>query len=269
MTEQVILSIQSAVMHGAVGNDAAMPVYQHLQQPAARLDTVRLAAHPGFGTTAVSVTPAGELDTLLRDYRCLAAFEAVAAVQTGYFGHPGQIDPVARFISTSRTDHRHLVFLLDPVLGDGGQFYVDKTILTEMRDRLLPLADIITPNQFELGLLAGTVIGDETDAIDAARRLLGGRLQSVIVTGVTTAAGHIADIAVSPGAEKLITTEKQATGVSGSGDVFSALFLSAYLSGLPAEKAAEVASQKTAQMIRRAETRLTMPVLNSIWADVI
>ena len=52
MAQQVILSIQSAVMHGAVGNDAAMPVYQHLKQPAERLDTVRLAAHPGFGLGA-------------------------------------------------------------------------------------------------------------------------------------------------------------------------------------------------------------------------
>ena len=63
-----------------------------------------------------------------------------------------------------------------------GRLYVDKAISEMMRDRLLPLADIITPNQFELGLLADTAITGETDAIAAARRLLGGRLQTVFVT---------------------------------------------------------------------------------------
>ncbi|MGB0810560.1 MAG: hypothetical protein ACPGRU_04795, partial [Candidatus Puniceispirillaceae bacterium] len=96
-------------MHGAVGNDAAMPVYQHLKQPAERLDTVRLAAHPGFGTKAVSVTPPDELNGLLTDYRHLAIFQNLAAVQTGYFGQPSQIDPVARFITESQAAHSQLV----------------------------------------------------------------------------------------------------------------------------------------------------------------
>ena len=269
MAQQVILSIQSAVMHGTVGNDAAMPVYQHLKQPAERLDTVRLAAHPGFDTRAVSVTPPDELNGLLTDYRHLAIFQNLAAVQTGYFGQPSQIDPVARFITESQAAHSQLVYLLDPVLGDGGRLYVDKAISEMMRDRLLPLADIITPNQFELGLLAETAITGETDAIAAARSLLGGRLQTVFVTGVPTTAGQIADIMVRAETEMLIPADKQASGVSGSGDVLSAFFLGAVVSGLPLTQAAEMASNRTAQILRRAETQLTMPVLASVWEELV
>ena len=267
MTKRVILSIQSAVMHGAVGNDAAMPIYQHLKHPAERLDTVRLAAHPGFGTKALSVTPADEIDALLSDYRRLAGFSALAAVQTGYFGHHSQIDPVARFLTASRTEQSPLMYLLDPVLGDGGRLYVDQAISDAMRETLLPLADIITPNQFELGLLAGTTIADEADAIAAARRLLRGRLACVVVTGVTTAAGQITDIVITPETETLITTEKQENGVSGSGDVLSALFWSAVVRGAEVAEAATAASQTTAHIISRADTPLTMPVLDYIWAQ--
>ena len=65
MTNKNILSIQSAVIHGAVGNNAAMPIYQYLHQPAESVDTVQLAAHPGFGTNTLSVTPAAELLSLI------------------------------------------------------------------------------------------------------------------------------------------------------------------------------------------------------------
>ena len=138
-----------------------------------------------------------------------------------------------------------------------------------MRDRLLPLADIITPNQFELGLLAGAAITTETDAIDAARALLGGRLQTVFVTGVPTTVGQIADIMVCAETETLIPADKQASGVSGSGDVLSAFFLSAVVSGKPMIQAAEMASHRTAQILRRAETQLTMPVLPSVWEELV
>ena len=269
MAQQVILSIQSAVMHGAVGNEAAMPIYQHLQQPAERLDTVRLAAHPGYGTTTLSLTPPQELDGLLSDYRRMANFQSLAAVQTGYFGHHSQIDPVAEFICASQSAHTNLIYLLDPVLGDGGRLYVDQAIYEAMREQLLPLADIITPNQFELGLLTDSLIETETGAIEAARSLLGERLQTVFVTGVPTIDGQIADIMVTTEAETLIKTQKQAAGVSGSGDVLSAFFLSAVLNGTTMTQAAEAASYKTAQILSRAETQLTMPVLPSIWDKII
>ena len=267
MTNKIILSIQSAVMHGAVGNSAAMPIYQHLRQPAESLDTVQLAAHPGFGTSMVSVTPAAELDAMLADYTKLDVFGHLGAIQTGYFGDHTQITPVAQFIATSSQENAKLLYLLDPVLGDAGRLYVDRSISDAIRAKLLPHADIITPNQFELSLLAETAIQNETDAVTAARQLITGRLKAVFATGITTASSQICDILVSSETEQIMVSDRQPSGVAGSGDVLSAFFLSAVLSGQSIAKAANTANTKTAEILTKADTTLTMPVLRHIWEN--
>ena len=267
MTNKIILSIQSAVMHGAVGNNAAMPIYQYLSQPAESLNTVQLAAHPGFGTKMLSVTPAAELDAMLADYAKLDIFDNLGAIQTGYFGDHAQITPVAQFIATSKQENETLIYLLDPVLGDSGRLYVDRSISDAIRSKLLPHADIITPNQFELSLLAETAIQNETDAVTAARQLITGRLKTVFATGITTASSQICDILVSANTEQIMTSDKQPSGVSGSGDVLSAFFLSAVLSGQSIAEAARIANTKTAEVLTKADTTLTMPVLPYIWED--
>lgn len=267
MTNKVILSIQSAVMHGAVGNNAAMPIYQYLRQPAEFVDTVQLAAHPGFGTSMLSVTPAAELGALLADYRKLDIFGQLGAIQTGYFGDHSQIAPVAQFIAACTQANEPILYLLDPVLGDAGRLYVDSTISEAIRADLLPHADIITPNQFELSLLAETAIQNETNAVTAARQLITGRLKAVLATGISTASGQICDILVSPDLEQIMTADKQPNGVSGSGDVLSAFFLNAILSGNSLAQAAQAANKNTADILAKASTALTMPVLRHIWED--
>ena len=265
MTNKVILSIQSAVIHGAVGNNAAMPIYQYLHQPAESVDTVQLAAHPGFGTRMLSVTPAAELGALLADYGKLVIFSQLGAIQTGYFGAHNQIEPVAEFIANSTKLNESPLYLLDPVLGDAGRLYVDSSISDAIRAILLPYADFITPNQFELSLLAETAIQNETDAVTAARQLIKGRLKAVFVTGITTASGQICDILVSSDTEQIMTSDKQPNGVSGSGDVLSAFFLNAILSGNSLAQAAQTANTKTAEILVKASTKLTMPILQHIW----
>ena len=267
MTNKIILSIQSAVIHGAVGNNAAMPIYQYLHQPAESLNTVQLAAHPGFGTRMLSVTPADELDALLADYGKLDSFSHLGAIQTGYFGNHGQIAPVARFIAASTEANESLLYLLDPVLGDAGRLYVNSSISDAIKAVLLPHADIITPNQFELTLLAETAIKNETDAVSAARQLITGRLRAVFATGIVTASSQICDILVSSETEHIMTADKRPNGVSGSGDVLSAFFLNAILSGQNLAQAAHTANTKTAEIISKADTALTMPVLRHIWED--
>jgi pyridoxine kinase len=267
MTNKVILSVQSAVVHGAVGNNAAMPIYQYLHQPAEAVDTVQLAAHPGFGTSMLSVTPAAELGALLADYGKLDIFSQLGAIQTGYFGDHSQIAPVTQFIASSTHENEHLLYLLDPVLGDAGRLYVDSNISDLIRTDLLPFADIITPNQFELTLLAETAIQNETDAVMAARQLIRGRLKAVLVTGITTASGQICDILVSSDTEQIMTADKKPDGVSGSGDVLSAFFLNAILSGQSLAQAAHVANTRTAEILAKANTALTIPVLRHIWDD--
>ncbi len=262
---QQLLTIQSAVMTGAVGNDAALPVYSHFNLKASRLDTVRLAAHPGFGTGFADITRAGALRSLLADFTSLAGFSALQLVQTGYFGSAEQIPPVADFIAESQAMLGQLIYVLDPVLGDGGRLYVDRNIHTALQSRLLPLADIITPNAFELGLLSGHEISSTDNAVTAARTLLGGRLARIFVTGIARNDSQIADLLITADDVQAYTHPRKDRGVSGSGDVLSALMVAHLLGGADYPAACAAASRQTAAMIDAAPSALGLEVKDWLW----
>ena len=265
-----ILAIQSAVMIGAVGNDAAMPVYTHFRHKAARLDTVRLAAHPGFGRGFTEITEAKVLAALLSDFANLQKDAMPKALQTGYFGVADQIFPVADFIASSQKKD-DIFYLLDPVLGDAGKLYVDQNIADAMQQKLLPLADMITPNAFELGLLVRQPINSLADAEEAGRKILGQlpRLRAVFATGIDASLpageGRIADILISRDASVPFVHKSKAHGISGSGDVLSAMILAGYLNSGDLTKACQSASNIVNQMIRKTATPLGLDVADLLW----
>ena len=265
-----ILAIQSAVMIGAVGNDAAMPVYTHFRHKAARLDTVRLAAHPGFGRGFTDITEAKVLAALLTDFANLQKDAMPKALQTGYFGAADQIFPVADFIASSQKKD-DIFYLLDPVLGDAGKLYVDQNIADAMQQKLLPLADMITPNAFELGLLVRQPINSLADAEEAGRKILGQlrRLRAVFATGIDASLpageGRIADILISRDASVPFVHKSKAHGISGSGDVLSAMILAGYLNSGDLTKACQSASNIVNQMIRKTATPLGLDVADLLW----
>ena len=265
-----ILAIQSAVMVGAVGNDAAMPVYTHFRHKAARLDTVRLAAHPGFGRGFTDITDARVLASLLTDFANLQKDAMPKAVQTGYFGAADQIFPVADFIASSQKKD-DIFYLLDPVLGDAGKLYVDQNIADAMQQKLLPLADMITPNAFELGLLVRQPIHSLADAEQAGHKILSQlrRLRAVFATGIDASLpagkGRIADILITRDASVPFVHKSKAHGISGSGDVLSAMILAGYLGGGDLTKACQAASDIVNQMIRKTATPLGLDVADLLW----
>ena len=249
-----ILTIQSGVMWGEVGNDAAMPIYQHDGLHAIRLDTVRLAAHPGYGTTYASVTPAVELAALFADFSALDASRSLRICQTGYLGQASQCDVLAREIAALKQKNPQLLYCLDPVLGDGGRMYVSTDIATAMMSHLLPLADILTPNQFELSLITQTDIPDTDGAITAAARLCersGNPELNILVTGVSEPAwpDEICDILVSRSQQIIVRHQRNSAGVSGAGDALTALYLSHLVRGASSEQAMRAASAKASQLL--------------------
>ena len=265
-----ILAIQSAVMIGAVGNDAAMPVYTHFRHKAARLDTVRLAAHPGFGPGFTDITDAKVLAALLSDFANLQKDAMPKAVQTGYFGAADQIFPVADFILASQKES-DIFYLFDPVLGDAGKLYVDQNIADAMQAKLLPLANIITPNAFELGLLAGQPVISLADTEKAGQQILSHqpRLQAVFATGINASSGagegKIADMLMTRDAAIPFVHESKEKGISGSGDVLSALVLANYLKDSDLAKACGSASKTVNQMIKKTNSPLGIDVANLLW----
>lgn len=207
-----IVVVSSSVAHGHVGLSAAAPVLQRLGHEVIGLPSVILSNHPGWPhSSAMRMDPVallGMLDALdangwLRD---------VDACLTGYLPSPDHVDVAAHVID--RLDGARIV--VDPVLGDTPKgLYIPEEAARAVRDHLVPKADILTPNAFELGWLTGAPVTDLAEA-RAAIRLLP---QRVILTSAPVDAGTLG---VLDGA-RLFPTAELDDVPHGVGDVFSAL----------------------------------------------
>src|SRR2546427_5792672 len=178
-----ILSVQSAVLHGMVGNNAAVPVLQSLGWVPLALHTAWYSHHKGHPGWFGEVTPLSVLESFLQ-YAWGAPHLQVTTVLSGYLASAAQADLLARYLPEG------VFYACDPVIGDlpGGQ-YVSDEIVQAYRERLMPRATVLLPNQFELGLLTGSSVQTPTAALEAAHELLARypALQIVVVKGIPVA----------------------------------------------------------------------------------
>ena len=259
----MILSIQSNVMHGYVGNRACLPFYQAFGIESEHLDTVRLAAHPGHGTSARDILDGAVMTALFDDYLALPDRQAPEAIHIGYFGALDQIAPTAQLVKTLKARAPSTVVLLDPVFGDHGKAYVRDEIITSICEHLLPLADIITPNQFELALLSDRTITDESDAQHALEALHQKTNATIMATGLYRE-GMIFDALYDGRVHHTISHPPKDLGVSGSGDVFASLFLSSLITGASDYEALQQASSLTHNMIQKSKSPLTLDIASGL-----
>ena len=266
----MILSLQSDVLHGTVGHKAALPIYHHAGLAVTSINTIQLAAHPGFGTTARAILSADQLSALLDDYLKLPDRPALHAIHIGYFGDASQIMPICDFITTLKQDKRFqkdkdCVILVDPVFGDAGRQYVSDKIVSTVIETLLPLADIITPNQFECGLITAdnAIAFDDKVALQAAFAHLPARYKAL--TGIMSDDGQIVTDYLMAG-DRVYHSAKPARtqGVSGGGDAFAALFLSAFLTGKTPEEALTHANHITGIMMAQSTSPLTLSIASGL-----
>jgi pyridoxine kinase len=228
-----VLSIQSAVAYGHVGNSAAVLPLQRQGFDVFPVNTVLLAHHPGHGRgwRGHKVTPS-QIDEILTGLEDHGALRRCAAVLSGYLGDPAVADCVLRAVSHTKAARPDALYLCDPVIGDDHSgVFVAAGIPEAIRDRLLPAADIVTPNRFELAHLSGRTVNslEETLAAAADLRACGPRL--VVATGLTLPdrPEDVAVLADSASETWLVTTPRRPVQLGGTGDAFSALFLGQYL----------------------------------------
>lgn len=241
-----VLSIQSEVAFGHVGNSAARFALQRLGVDVMALPTVLFSnqpSHRGKRGEAVSPAALGELVTGLEERGFL---DEVDGVISGYLGDPAQVDIVARAVSAVKARNPGALYLLDPVFGDEGGAYAKPGIAEAMARRLLPISDIVTPNRFELASLTSRKIDSAADARDAAR-LLGRPL--VLATSTPVGEGLIGTMAVTPDAAWLVTTNRVEAPPSGTGDLLAALFLGWRLKGGDVPEALASAVESVDEMI--------------------
>ena len=223
-----IFSLTSHLVYGQVGAQAAVPAWHLLRHQVWHLPTVLFSNHPGhggYGGGPVDLAMQNQLlDGLLeRDFlsRC-------DAVHTGYLGQAGSVDVALRAIAAMP----HGLVLCDPVLGDDGRLYVAADLAAELRRRLLPRADLITPNRFELAWLSGQEIHNLDDAVRAAQTLRRQGPETVICSGAAQTENWLINLAVGPeGAIQVrvpFIADKKAVP-KGTGDAFAAILLGHYL----------------------------------------
>ncbi len=163
-----VIVISSHVVRGSVGNRAAVFALETLGFPVWAVPTVVLPWHPGHGPAGRIVPPAEEFSRLMQDLQRAPWLGEVGAVLTGYLGHPEQAAAVAELVKAVKAKNPEAVYLCDPVIGDEKGLYVPEATAMGIRDRLLPLADIATPNRFELSWLTGVPLEDNTALMEAA-----------------------------------------------------------------------------------------------------
>lgn len=228
-----VISIQSQVVHGHVGNSAAVfPLQAHGIEVAA-VPTTLLSNHPHYATMRGGVLNAALVQDLLLGVEERGLIDSCKLIMTGYLGSAEIAAAVIAFIGRAKARNPKLLYLCDPVMGDTDTgFYVEDGLPALMCEGLVPLADIITPNPFELEQLAGRASATAGEIVAAARSL---GLSTVAVTGTQLAdrpAHEVQTLAVEPRAAWMVSTPRLACRPSGTGDLFTAAFAAALLEGL-------------------------------------
>jgi pyridoxine kinase len=234
-----ILSIQSQVVAGHVGNSAAVFALQRLGREVWAVPTVLLSHHPGHGGAQGGVLPPGLLADLLAGFAARKGFARCEAVISGYLGQAAVAGIVRDAVAQARAADKNTIYLCDPVLGDDGHTYVSHEVVTSMHN-LAAMGDIVTPNDYELFLLTGQRFFNRAGALGAMRVLQARGPRLVILTsfsGADTAPGMI-DVLAADGAQAWrVSVPRLAQKFSGAGDLFAALFLHFYLSARDAAAA--------------------------------
>lgn len=224
-----ILSIQSDVVYGHVGNGAARFALQRRGFEVWALPTILLSNHPGHGNFRGDATSAQSLRTLLLGLIESGWLKNCAAILSGYLGSPDQADVVAEAVAQVKSANPRAIYLCDPVFGDDGGAYARPGVAEAMARHLVPLADILAPNRFELASLTARRIEGASDAVAAARSLT---QREVLVTSVPFGTTDIGSIVVTRDAAISTKAPKLDNVPHGPGDLLSALYLAARLDGL-------------------------------------
>ena len=233
-----VLSIQSWVACGAVGNCAALFPLQRLGIETWSLNTVAFSNHTGYGKWRGEAIPAPRDRRPVRGHRRAGG---AAALRRGAVGlsrrariGPLLLDIVARV----KQANPRALYCCDPVMGDVGPgWYVRAGIPDSTRDRALALADIATPNRFELEWLTGRPIGSVAEAGEAAAALRRLGPGIVLVTSLETAADRVAVVAAGADGAWAVETPRLPIEATGCGDALAALFLGWLLKGKPLPEA--------------------------------
>jgi len=233
-----VLSIQSWVACGNVGNCAALFPLQRLGVETWSLNTVAFSNHTGYGKWRGAAVPTRIIASLFEGIAELGVLPRCDAVLSGYLGDPETGPVLLDIVARVKQANPRALYCCDPVMGDDGPgWYVPAGVPEWYRDQALPVADIATPNRFELEWLTGRRIGTLTEAAAAAETLRKWGPKTVLVTSLDVASDTLAVLAAGPEGAWAVETPRLDIEATGCGDAVAALFLAWLLKGKPMSEA--------------------------------
>lgn len=250
-----VISIQSQVVHGHVGNSAAVFSMQAAGITVAAVPTALLSNHPHYPTVHGRVLESELVAGLLRGVEERGLIEAETIVLTGYLGSVENAVVVAGFIESARERHPDLLYVCDPVMGDDDLgLFVAESLVDAFRDRLVPLASIITPNQYELELLARSKARSIEMVAEAVRILSARGTGNVVATGCViddTAPGEVETILCAGPSLHRTSIVRLPIRPCGTGDLFTALLVKHLCKGSSLPEACTRATEEIAIILKR------------------
>jgi pyridoxine kinase len=234
-----VITIQSQVAFGHVGNSAAVfPMQMHGIDVTA-VPTTLLSNRPGYPTIRGRVLDAALVADLLQGVEERGAVDTCRMILSGYLGSAEIVAVVADFVARAKASHPALRYCCDPVLGDRDRgLFVHAGIPPLVRQRLCRLADIITPNHFEFEWLCGAKTTTTDQVIEAARALMAQGPSTIVVTSAEledSLDDAIETLAIEQSHNGFkawrVRTPKLPISPSGTGDLFASLLVSARVRG--------------------------------------
>jgi pyridoxine kinase len=230
-----VISIQSQVAFGHVGNSAAVFPMQLRGIDVIAVPTTLLSNRPGYSTIRGRILDAPLVADLLTGIEERGAVNSCRIILTGYLGSPEIAEVVMEFVARAKKNNPKLIYCCDPVIGDSDAgVFVQAQIPSMFRDFLCPLADIITPNHFELEWLSGAKATTIAEVTRGAQSLSARGPSTVIITSAQladTPEDRIDTIAIEGSSAWRVSTPKLPIRPSGTGDLFSSLLVSSLIRG--------------------------------------
>lgn len=268
-----VISIQSQVAWGHVGNSAAVFPMQLAGIDVIAVPTTLLSNRPGYPTIRGRVLDVQLVADLLCGIEERGAIAEAKLILSGYLGSADIALEVADFVARAKESNKALLYCCDPVLGDRDRgMFVRPDIPPLVRDELCPLADIITPNHFEFEFLCGAQARTTADIVRQAGAVLARGPSTIVVTSAEladTPDGAIETLAIERGGAWRVRTPRLPISPSGTGDLFAALLASARVRGAGTAGALSQAASSIYAVLERTALRGTeeMRIVES--ADVI
>jgi pyridoxine kinase len=262
-----ILSLSSQVARGHVGHSAAVFAWERLGIEVVALPTILLSNRPDYPHRAGERIRPELLGEMLAALEANGWMGEIDAVFTGYLPTAAHVALAAGLVKRLKAANPQVLYCCDPILGDEpAGLYIAEDAATALRDTLIPLADLITPNRFELEWLTGKAAGSVADAIRAARAVA---TPMVLATSAPADSGNdLMNLLVQGDRAWGAVVRRRAAVPHGTGDLMAALFFGHLLRLRPSAEALALATAGIEAVIEASGSRdeLNLIASQDSWA---